>query len=129
MRFTFSHALRRLRRKKMDVVKHVIDIFLHERDKPNSDSNKEVLDAIAELRSIVMGMKEDFDAVLASIDAETTRIADFIAALLEQQNRTDLTAVQEAELKTAMDAALLRLKSVGNPATPVPPGELPPVPV
>lgn len=75
-----------------------------------------------------MAKLEDFQRALQAVDAETTRIGDYIQQLLSQLNRTDLTDEQEATVLASLNAAADRLKGIGvSVETPVPPDTLPPV--
>ncbi len=81
-------------------------------------------------RGEVMAQLQEFKDALAAVDAETTRIGDYILQLLEQQQRTDLTADQEAEVLASLTAAANRLKAVGTSVEePVPTEPLPEPPV
>ena len=76
----------------------------------------------------IMGKLEDFQGALSQVDAETTRIGEYIESVLVQLNRTDLTDAQEATVLASLQAAADRLKQVGVSVTqPVPTEELPPV--
>ena len=58
-------------------------------------------------------MKEQFDAVLAAIDAETTRIADYISALLGKLTAGGLTKAEEQEILNEATVKLDRLRAIG----------------
>jgi len=89
-----------------------------------------ILAALAAMRSEIMATLEQFKAALSAVDAETTRIGDYIATLLAQLNRTDLTEAQEAEVLAGLQAAADRLKTVGTSVEqPVPTTPLPAPPV
>ncbi len=77
-----------------------------------------------------MAQLQEFKDALAAVDAETTRIGDYIGQLLEQLNRTDLTDAQEAEVLAGLKAAADRIKAVGTSVEePVPTEPLPEPPV
>lgn len=60
-------------------------------------------------------MKEQFEAALQMIDAETTRLGDLVQSLVAQLgNRTDLTADQESTILTSLNAIGDKLKQIGN---------------
>jgi len=67
-----------------------------------------------------------FETAFAEVDAETTRIGDYIASVVAQLNRTDLTDAQETEALAKLQAAADRLKGVGKSVeTPIPVEPLP----
>ena len=61
-----------------------------------------------------MAKLEDFQAALAAVDAETTRIGVLITELLAQLANGGLTSAQEAEVLTQIQAAADKLKGVGT---------------
>ncbi len=68
-----------------------------------------------------MATKTEFDALVAAIDAETTRIGNKIQDLLAQIAAGGLTPAEEQAALDAIGAAAERLKLVGaDPAAPVP---------
>lgn len=113
-----------------------VHIHLHMHNGQN-DVQDEILERVeavhnklVELGAEIMASMEQFQAALQQVDQETTRIGNYIQQLLEQLNRTDLTDAQEEQLLAAIGAAADRLRSVGTTVeNPVPPGELPEVPV
>jgi hypothetical protein len=91
--------------------------------------NADILTYLKRLRGDLMATLAQFQTALSEVDAETTRIGDYIAQLVAQLNRTDLTDAQEAEVLAALAAAGDRLKGIGQTVeTPVPEGELPVLP-
>src|SRR6185503_7601206 len=72
-----------------------------------------VLASIADFRRTVMQTLADFQAAFAEVDAETTRIGNYIEQILAQLNRTDLTDAEEATVLASLQAAATRLKGVG----------------
>jgi len=73
-----------------------------------------------------MATLAQFEAALAAVDAETTRIATVIEALIAQLNSDSLDAAQEEAIFANLRAAADRLKTVGaSVETPVPPVEPP----
>jgi hypothetical protein len=76
----------------------------------------------------IMAKIEQFQAALAAVDAETTRIADYLNSISAQLKRDDLTEAQEADVLAGLEAAAARLKGVGaDVEAPIPSGDLPPV--
>lgn len=70
---------------------------------------------------IHMATKADFDALLAAVDAETTRIANKIQELIDRLGQGGLTVEEEAAVLTELSAASARLRTIGaDPADPVP---------
>lgn len=64
---------------------------------------------------------EEITALVAEIDAETTRVGEYIATLANQVS-TGMTAEQVAAVKGGLTASVARLKSLGaNPEVPIPP--------
>ena len=69
-----------------------------------------------------MSKLEDFQAALAAVDAETTRIGVLIQELLAKLAAGGLTADEEAGILASLNAAGERLKAVGTSVEePVPP--------
>lgn len=99
------------------------DVYMHA-----AEPTTPILDRLQQLEQTIMAKLEDFQAALTAVDAETTRIGDYIQQLLGQLTRTDLTDAQETTILAGLQAAADRLKNVGTSVTaPVPAGELPPV--
>lgn len=75
-----------------------------------------------------MATVAQFQAALAAVDAETTRIAAKIDALIAELNADALDSAQEEAAFAGLQAAADRLRLVGvDVANPVPPVEEPPV--
>jgi hypothetical protein len=76
-----------------------------------------------------MASKTEFDAVLASIDTETTRIGARLEALLAQIAAGGMTAEEEAAVLAEGNRLATKLRAIGaDPTTPVPePEPAPPV--
>jgi ethanolamine utilization protein EutQ (cupin superfamily) len=88
----------------------------------------EIKSQITQWRDQIMASMDKFQSALQSVDAETTRIGEYIKQALQGLNRTDLTDAQEQEILTGLEAAATRLQAVGKAEEPVPPGpELPPL--
>lgn len=63
---------------------------------------------------------EEITALITEIDAETTRLGEYIATLANQIS-TGMTAEQVATVKGGLTASVARLKSLGaNPQEPIP---------
>ena len=104
-----------------------MDIFAN---KVVVQSNKEVLDRIQEIKELIQMVKTEFLAAVAEIDAETTRLADYIQTLVDRLASGGMSSEDEAAVFAALQSATTRLKGVAaNPDAPVPPGDLPEVPV
>ncbi len=77
-----------------------------------------------------MANLQDFKDALAKVDAETTRIGDYIKQLVDQLKAGGMTDAQEAEALAGLTAAADRLKAVGTSVEePVPTEPLPPTPI
>lgn len=87
-----------------------------------------VLERLTQMEGRIMAKLEDFQAALAAVDAETTRIADYIQQLLAKLQTTGLSETEEAQVLADLNAATDRLRSVGTSVeNPVPTTPLPPV--
>jgi hypothetical protein len=68
-----------------------------------------------------MATRDDFTAVLAAIDVETTRIGVKIQSLIDQIAAGGLSPTEEQSVLTAIGAAAARLTLIGaDSADPVP---------
>lgn len=63
----------------------------------------------------------NYDALVAAIDVETTRIAGVLQALKDQLAEGGMSATEEAEVLASLQAQVDRLKGIGvDPAEPIP---------
>jgi len=73
-----------------------------------------------------MARPQSWNDLLAAFDAETTRIATKIQALLDQIAAGGMTAEEETAVQADLQAQVDRLKAIGtDPTEPIPP--VPPV--
>jgi uncharacterized protein YabE (DUF348 family) len=71
-----------------------------------------------------MAKPESYAALVAAIDAETTRIATKIQTLLDKIIAGGMSAADEDAAEAALQAQVDRLKTIGtDPAEPIPPVE------
>lgn len=98
-----------------------INIHFHISVQQPTDTT-EILSKLNAIETLVRQSMDEFRAALAAIDAETTRVADGIAALLERLANGGLTPAEEAEVKAGLDAHLNRLRGIAvDPENPIPP--------
>jgi len=73
-----------------------------------------------------MAKAESYAALVAAIDAETTRIANKIQTLLDQIAAGGMSAADEDAAQAALQAQVDRLRTIGaDPVEPIPPVEPP----
>ena len=76
---------------------------------------------VTNMENNIMAELSSFATVIASIDAETTRIGTKIDTLVTQLANKGLTAEEEASVLAQLSTAANRLKTIGaDPENPVP---------
>lgn len=104
---------------------HTIDIHFHQHGRPADSPHGATLEQLAplfkRLEKILMGMKEDYEAGFAEIDAATTSIAERIQDFLDAQAAGGMTVEEEAANLTKLQTVVASLKAMGKtPTDPVP---------
>lgn len=97
-----------------------LDIHVHIHNHSHH-CNSEVL---AEVKENIMSLKESFEALRVEMNDATNKLAAKIDALIEQNNRTDLTEAEEQAVLDGFQGVSNQLKALGaDPTNPVPSDE------